>query len=249
MRDTRVTGVGMAVAVTAILGSGCGQQDVKELTVGEQAILQELREIRTLLEASPPRGATAPSAQPQRVEVSLSGGHVLGSNDAPLTLVEFTDYQCPFCRRFSGSTLEELKRVYIDTGQLRLVSRDMPLDMHDNAMLAANAARCADEQNRYWEMRATMFRNTNQLGQEALIGYAAALDLDGARFTECLTSDKYGDEVRRGVADALTIGLTGTPSFVLGKTSGDRLEGTIIVGALPFAAFDAEIKALLAEAD
>ena len=83
----------------------------------------------------------------------------------------------------------------------------------------------------------------------SLIRYANNLKLDVAKFVVCLTSDKYGDEVRQSVADAGALGLTGTPSFVLGKTSGDRLEGLIIVGAQPFATFDIQIKALLAEAD
>ena len=248
MQNTYSAVPGITLALAAVLGLGCTQQDASELTEG-QAILEELREIRKLFEANPPSAAAPAPAAVQRVEVSLADGHVLGSDDAPLTLVEFTDFQCPFCSRFSSTTFEELKRVYVDTGQLRLVSRDLPLAMHANAMQAANAARCADEQDHYWEMRATMFRNTDALDQDALVGYADDMDLDSATFEECLTSDKYGDVVRQGAADAGAIGITGTPSFVLGRTDGDRLEGTIIVGSQPFATFDSQIKTLLAEAD
>ena len=246
MKATPSTLVALTIVTAGAVSLGCSQRDASGLTEG-QAILQELREIRRLLEGNAPSAAGTPVAR--RAEVSLADGHVLGSDDAPLTLVEFTDYQCPFCSRFSSTTFDELKRVYIDTGQLRLVSRDLPLAMHGNAMLAANAARCADEQDLYWEMRATMFRNINRLDQEALVGYADDLDLELDTFEACLASDKYGDEVRQGAADAHAIGMTGTPSFVLGKTSGDRLEGTVIVGAHPFAAFDTQIKALLAEPD
>ena len=167
------------------------------------------------------------------------------SDDAPLTLVEFTDYQCPFCSRFARTTFEELKRVYIDTGQLRLVSRDLPLPIHNNAMQAANAAHCAAEQDQYWEMRATMFANTDQLDRDSLIGYATDLALDAVAFRECLTSDEHGDKVLQGAADAGVAGIMGTPSFVLGRTSGDHLEGKLIVGAQPFSWFDNQIKVLL----
>ncbi len=250
MKTTGPARLGLSLAVAGALSLGCTQQASPELTEG-QAILEELREIRKLLEANPPStaAARAPAARSRRGEVSLEDGHVLGSDDAPLTLVEFTDYQCPFCSRFASSTFEELKRTYIDTGKLRLISRDLPLAMHDNAPQAANAARCADEQDHYWEMRDIMFQNTTQLDQESLIRYGSDLELDIAKFAACLTSDKYGDAVRQGATDAGAVGITGTPSFVLGKATGDRLEGLIILGAQPFATFDTQIKALLAEGD
>ena len=250
MMNVRCAVLGITLAVA---GSGCAQQTdsdlSSELTEG-QAILEELREIRKLLEANPPGGTAAPAARParpRRGEVSVAEGQVLGRADAPLTLVEFTDFECPFCSRFASTTFEQLKREYIDTGKLRLVSRDLPLAIHSNAMQAANAARCAGEQDHYWEMRDTLFGNNTQLDQESLIRYADDLNLDVAKFTVCQTSDKYGDEIRQDAADAGAVGITGTPSFVLGKTSGDRLEGAIIVGAQSFATFDTQIKALLAE--
>ena len=254
MSEMRSALLRVTLVSAGVLGWGCALEEVRaqdnseqrsELTEG-QAILQELQAIRKLLETNPPGGAVR-AGPPQRAEVALADGHVLGSSEAPLTLVEFTDYQCPFCSRFSGTTLEELKTVYIDTGQVRLVSRDLPLAMHDNAMRAANAARCAAEQDYYWEMRATMFANTDRLDQDSLIGYANDLALDAVAFRKCLTTDKYGDEVRQDAADAGAVGITGTPSFVLGKTSGDRLEGAVIIGAQPFATFDSQIKALLSE--
>lgn len=240
--------MGIALVLACVFAAGCEQQDASELTEG-RAILEELREIRKLLEADPPStaAARAPAARPRRGEVSLENGHVIGSDDAPLTLVEFTDYQCPFCSRFASTTFPELKRAYIDTGQLRLVSRDLPLAMHANAQEAANAARCADEQDHYWEMRDIMFQNTTQLNQESLIRYASNLDLNVDPFTDCLTSDKHGDAVRQGAADASAAGITGTPSFILGMSSGDHLEGAIIRGAQPFATFDTQIKTLLAQ--
>ena len=212
------------------------------------AILNELQEIRKLLESqqSTMENAAAPAARPQQARVSVAGGHVLGRDDAPLTLVEFTDFQCPFCNRFATTTLEELKKAHIFTGTVRLVSRDLPLAMHPDAMAAASAARCAGEQEQYWLYRDVLFGNTD-LSQAALVDHARNLGLAMPQFEACLTSNKYDTQIRQDMADANAVGLTGTPSFVLGKTSGDYVEGRVLIGAQPFSAFDLQIKALLAD--
>ena len=121
------------------------------------AILEELKQIRLLLERNlrhESAHVTPPAPAPDR-EVTLPAveAYELGRSDAPLTLVEFTDYECSFCRQYHISTFEQLKRNYIDTGKLRYVSRDFPLDFHKLAFGAANAARCAGEQGKYWELR------------------------------------------------------------------------------------------------
>src|SRR5277367_6195365 len=117
-------------------------------------ILKELKAIHQLLE----RQQTA-AAQPQpapasdKVKMSVTPGwYSLGRDDAPVTVVEFADYQCPFCRKFHSETFAEIKKNYIDTGKVRYVSRDLPLDFHPNAAPAAQAARCAGEQHKFWEM-------------------------------------------------------------------------------------------------
>jgi Trk K+ transport system NAD-binding subunit len=127
-------------------------------------ILKELRQIRQLLER-PPVAARGPQEEaPARAKISdLTGVSMLGSKNAPLTIVEFTDYQCPFCQRFHVTAFPELKKAYIDTGKVRFFSKDMPLDFHPNAMRAAMAARCAGEQNKFWELRDTMGANPNSL--------------------------------------------------------------------------------------
>ena len=163
MRHILCAAVGISLVA---LNAGCARQDASAMSQGQAAaILHELQEIRKVLE-NQPRAAAAPAAtaraapRPQRAVVSIAGAHSLGRDVAPLTLVEFTDYQCPFCGRFATTTFDQIKAAYIDTGQLRLVSRDLPLPIHNNAEIAAYAARCAAEQGKYWEMRHTMFRNT-----------------------------------------------------------------------------------------
>src|ERR1019366_644240 len=146
---------------------------------GEQ-ILQELRQIRQLLERQ--QAKPAPQAQeeaPTKAKLaSLNGVSMLGSRSAPLTIVEYTDYQCPFCQRFHVTAFPELKKAYLDTGKVRFFSKDMPLDFHPNAMRAAMAARCAGEQGKFWELRDTMGANPNSLDIEHIVGFAASLKMD-----------------------------------------------------------------------
>ncbi len=213
------------------------------------AILQELKQIRLLLQqmqqqnvASGTRRA-APSA---KVKVSLGDGYSLGEETAPVTLVEFTDYQCPFCRRFHASTFEKLKKSYIDSGKLRYISRDLPLPFHQYALKAAQAARCAGEQGKFWELRHVLISNGDKLGQEAILDYSQELSLDMEQFRGCVDSQKYVAEIQRDISEANVAGITGTPTFVLGKTTKDDIEGIKIVGAQPYAVFEARIKELLA---
>ena len=177
--------------------------------------------------------------------MTLGDSPVLGSADAPLTLVEFTDYQCPFCRSFHTGVFEEIKKNFVDTGKLRFISRDLPLPMHEHATQAAGAARCAGDEHQFWTMRQVLIVNSRRLQHADLLAYARSLHLDMAAFTRCLDQNKYDAAVQRDAADAARIGITGTPSFVLGPTVRDApFVGTMIVGAQPYAVFEEKIRAL-----
>jgi len=163
---------------------------------------------------------------------------VLGKKDAPLTIVEFSDFQCPFCARFREQTLDQLKKEYIDTGKVRFVYRDFPLSsIHPYAEKAAEAAECADEQGKYWEYHDKLFENQQALDVVSLKKYAAELKLDAGKFADCLDSGKYEDEVAKDLADGSKVGITGTPGFIIGKRS--------LSGAQPFSNFKAAIDAEL----
>jgi protein-disulfide isomerase len=218
------------------------------------AILKELRQIHQLLERQQQDNAVRPGAPAaltpdEKVTLSLpANSYSIGRQDAPLTLVEFTDYQCPFCRQFHITAFDGLKKNYIDTGKLRYVSLDFPLNMHENARLAAVAARCAGDQRRFWELRNVMIVNANRLKLENLLTYATDLQLDVDKFRACVESDKYRAEVDRQLAEGQAIGVSGTPSFVLGRTGTDKVDGIRLVGAMPYSVFDGKIKELLAQA-
>jgi protein-disulfide isomerase len=214
-----------------------------------QAILQELKEIRRVLEKIERQGQSQPSQRPgipKTASIKIDKEPtMLGAADAPVTVVEITDYQCPFCKRFVQTTFPTLKRDYIDTGKLRWIVRDMPLSFHQNANKAAEAAHCAGDQGKYWEMRDILFRNNSNLGADKLPGYAREVDLDVDAFDACLSSNRHQARIDQSSQDAAQIGVTGTPSFVIGTSGGDTVSGKLIIGAQPTAVFTAEIQRLL----
>jgi len=159
-------------------------------------------------------------------------------------MVEFTDFQCPFCQRFHVATFSELKKNYIDTGKLRFVSRDLPLDFHPNAMQAANAGRCAGEQGQFWAIRDRMNSNPDKLDMNSLLSYAQELKLNVNAFRSCVESQKYKNAIQADMQTAQQIGANGTPSFVLGKTTADGVDGELIIGAMPYDVFDQKLKEL-----
>ena len=215
------------------------------------AILNELKSIHQLL-SNPPAtraAAAAPAAPAPNEHVKMSvgtGWYSMGRDDAPVTMVEFTDYQCPFCRRFETDSFAKLKTEYIDTGKVRFVSRDLPLEFHPNAPGAAVAARCAGEQHKFWEMRDAMMLDTaTDLGSESILKYGQKTNLDITAFSACLKEKKFTSAIQKDTADAGALGISGTPSFVIGKTDKQEIAGVRIIGAVPYAVFDSTIKDLL----
>jgi protein-disulfide isomerase len=205
--------------------------------------LQLMRELLSQRSTQPTRPADVTAL------VSLSGRPMLGHTDAPLTLIEFSDYQCPYCRRFFETTLPALKAEYIATGKLRYVFRDFPIDrIHPFARKAAEAAHCAGDQGKYWEMHDLLFQNPKALQVEQLKVYARRLDIVGVAFDDCLDQGKYATQVQKDVDDGAAAGVQGTPGFFLGKPRADgAIQGTIIKGAQPIAVFRQIIERLLAE--
>jgi protein-disulfide isomerase len=211
------------------------------------AILRELKEIRQVLEKIEKQGgrATPAPTNPVTASFSIKGKHTLGAEDAPVTVVEFADYQCPYCLRFAKTTFPILKQKYIDTGKVRWVALNLPLPFHKDARKAAQAAHCAGEQDRLWEMRELLFRNPQQLDAENLPAHAETLSLDMEAFNACLQSDRHLAEIDQDAKDANAVRLTGTPSFIIGKSASDEVTGQVIVGAQSMKVFDAAINKTL----
>ncbi len=224
-----------------VASGGATQEPGLTRQQGEQ-ILQELRQIRQLLERQQQQ---QPANPPAKIKMNLEGSPMLGAKSAPITLVEFTDYQCPFCRQFHAQTFGELKKNYIDTGKVRFYSRDLPLDsMHPNAMRAAEAGRCAADQGQFWKLRDVMGNHPDKLDLESLLADAEFLKLDVTAFRVCVVAEKHKDEIEADLMEAMRIGADGTPAFVLGKSTAEGVDGDLLVGAQPYNIFDLKLRSL-----
>ncbi len=215
----------------------------------DEEILKELRDIKLLLQQLVRQGS--PAMRPpvsQAVSMRLGNHASLGSADAPVTIVEFTDYQCGYCKRFRDQTFDPMKKAWIDTGKVRFVTRDLPIQTHAQAPAAARAARCAGEQQRFWEMRDALFANPSDLSAPALKRRATELGLDSKAFDACLDTERFRAEVEKDVADAIAAGISSTPSFIVGRVTQGTLQGNRMAGAQPLAAFEAQFRALLGPA-
>lgn len=166
-----------------------------------------------------------------------------GDPNAPVTIIEYSDFQCPFCRRFFQNTLAQLEENYVKTGKVRFVYKHFPLEsIHPEARAAALAAECAGEQGRFWEFHDKIFENQEALGEDSYKAWAADLGLDEDAFAACLKEKRYNDKVDADFAQGRRVGVTGTPSFLIGPSDG---QGTLLVGAQPFSAFQGVLDNLL----
>lgn len=191
-------------------------------------------------------GCTGASDRPEPAASPPAPFNVLGPADAPLTIIEFTDLQCPYCARFARETFPRLRREYVDTGRLRYVSRDLPLPMHAQALPAAVASRCAGEQGRYWEYREALFAAQATLRSEPYARIAGELGLDVARLEACRRDPRQAAAVRADLELAQGNGIRSTPTFVIGREVNGRFEGEQVSGAVPFDVLAAKVDELLA---
>ncbi|HET7341814.1 MAG TPA: thioredoxin domain-containing protein, partial [Methylomirabilota bacterium] len=184
-------------------------------------------------------------------EMSLVTSYIRGNNAAPLVLVEFSDFQCPFCGRHFKQTMPQIEKDYVATGKLRYVMRNLPLEsIHPDAMRAAEAAECAGDQGKYWPMHDKLFVNQQALSAPDLLRYAQESGVEPGAFQKCLEAAPHTDKIRQDLADAQAAGITGTPTFFLGfPESGGKVKIVRrIQGAQPYPVFKAAIDGLLAEA-
>jgi len=172
--------------------------------------------------------------------VSAEGSYFKGDENAPVTLFEFSDYQCPFCGRHFSQTLPQIEELYIKTGKVKLVFKDFPLDsIHPEATPAALAARCAGDQGKFWEMHDILYTNQATLSSSAYKQWAVQLDLDTEEFNTCLDTRKHLSAIRSNLAEGQQAGIQGTPGFVI--------NGQLISGAQPFPVFQQAIESALAQ--
>jgi len=224
------------------------KSEIESLKKGQESMQKDLEEIKKLLKSQPARRGRAPEPF-KPTDVGIGGSPFLGKADAPVTMVEFTDYQCPFCKRHSTQTLPQIMKDFIDTGKLKYVLREYPLPIHPDAIKGSAAALCAKDQGKYWEMHDRIFAEPRKLAPEDVKAHAEALSLDVAAFQECIDSDKYGKQIQADIADGRKVGVRGTPSFFLGRSKpgdGSTFHATeFLRGAQPYGQFKEVIEKLL----
>lgn len=238
--------VSSAVAALAVgsfaagwwLGRGGAPPDAAALEARLEAL--ELRLHAALNPPRPsPRRAEAPAPEPAAVlaKLEIEGAPALGPEDAAVTVVEFADFQCPFCARVRG-TLERLRSEYPE--QVRVVFKHFPLEIHPESMLAHRAAAAAAAQGRFWELHDRIFAAPGALDRAGLLHHARALGLDLEAFERALDGPESEAAVRRDMAEGAALGVQGTPAFFI--------NGRSLSGAQPYEAFRAQVELVLAEA-
>lgn len=165
-----------------------------------------------------------------------NGHYYIGNEEAPVTIVEYTDYQCPFCQRYFFNTYSQIKENYIKAGAVKYIVKDLPLSFHSGARPAVYATRCAGEQDKFWEMHEKVYTYQNEWGysdtpNEVFNKYAEEFELDTEEFSACLVAgpENFDTKINEDIAEANSKGLSGTPSFTINTRS--------LVGAQPYSAF------------
>ena len=222
------------------------KNEIEELRLEQKALHEELKMIRDILLKGP--GGAQKQANVRDVEFELGNNPVMGTDSAPLVMVEFSDYQCSFCARHTKETYPEIFENYVKTGKIRYAFVDKPLPSHDKADEAAEAAHCAAEQGKYWEMHKEMLLDSDSL--DDLTTLASSIGLDVPEFKNCMETKKYSGTVAENLSLAERLSVPSVPGFVIASRDPDnpkRVKGiSYIRGAQPYAQFQKEIDRALA---
>lgn len=189
-------------------------------------------------EPEPEPGITEPTSEVAALNPSqktADGHYYLGNDNAPITVTEYTDYQCTYCQRYFFQTYGKIKDLYVKTGLVKYIVKNIPLSFHPAAPLAATASFCAGEQGKYWEMHSKLFAYQGEWSyaddlNRTLLGYARELKIDDDIFSKCLTSGKFDALMTKDQDEATSLGISGTPSF--------SINDQILIGAQPLKAFE-----------
>lgn len=225
------------------------QQQIDELKQGQALILEELRQLKQLIAVQAEhKDGLAKSAQPKVVSINVHGEPFRGDSQAHVGIMEFSDFECSFCGRYVQQIYPLIDREFIKTGKVRYFFRDFPDAVDTNAWNKAQAARCAGEQGKFWEMHDLLFATQTDPLERSMTEHAETLGLDGQKLSACLASGRYRQSIRLSVAGGRQIGIQGTPAFVIGTMSddGDFLRSTnIVLGAQSFESFKETLDTLI----
>jgi protein-disulfide isomerase len=222
------------------------QAEVARVESQQQQILNSLDALQKAM-----KGSGQPALKPPAT-MNVAGESFKGQPTATLAIIEYTDFECPFCRRFEHDVYPQIRDNYVDSGKVKYFHRDMPLPFHQGAMPAARAAHCASEQGKFWEMHDNLLGDgTASLGAADIDERAAKLGLNVARLDDCISSGRFADIIQRSVTEATAMQVSGTPTFIIGTLDAQGKLMSVkktVVGAYPFETFKAALDPLLASA-
>jgi len=219
---------------------------MRALDIKIERLAKQIAELNTMLRSMLP---PSPVTELEVSSLSINDAPTRGSANARVVVIEYADFECPFCGRYARSVYPQVQKEFVDAGKIRYVFRHLPLEqMHHSARKAAEAGECANEQGRFWEFHDRLFANQKPFTAAELNDYARAEQLDMRKFESCLTAGISAAKVTRDLAEAERIGLTGTPAFLLGEvqTDGSVRVTRLITGAQPFQVFQTALDRALA---
>ena len=235
----------IAIGVAAFLGglhiSNLDSNQISQEELNEAIAKLELKILQNKL----------PSSQPIiELKISADNDPIIGNSNAPITIIEFSDFQCPFCAKFHIQTLPKIMEEYIKDGKVKLVFRDFPIQsIHSNALLASAAAECANEQGKFKEMHDKLFENQNEWNSKNTDNviilfnqYSLEMEIEEEKFDSCLRNGKYVKEIQKDLEDGRAYGISGTPGFFIGN---DEIGFIELKGAHPFENFKGIIETQL----
>jgi protein-disulfide isomerase len=217
--------------------------EVAQLSAQQQQILASLEELKRML-----KGPGQPELKPPQT-MSVAGEPFKGDPAARLAIIEYADFECPFCRRFEHDIYPQLHDGYVKTGKLKFFHRDMPLSFHQGAMPSARAAHCASEQGKFWEMHDSLLGDGASLSAADIDARAGKLGLNVAELDACISSSRFADIIQRSMSEAAQMQISGTPTFIIGTLDAEGNLMSVkktVIGASPFEAFKAALDPLLA---
>jgi protein-disulfide isomerase len=230
--------VNIHAAVAGEVSSAAMEQQLKDMQNQLQELRGEMSDLSGRLQKIEALLRSPPA--PKNLTVNVQGAPLLGDTKAKIAIVEFSDYQCPYCRRFHIETFPHLQKDYIDTGKAAFVVKNFPLDFHPQAMDAALTVNCARQQNikAFWDIQGQLFMQQNRLGKAFYDELIKRYGLNGAEFAKCLADTKQHEAIAKDLDEAQQLGVQGTPTFFIGHLKDGRVVDAVrLVGAQPYRNF------------
>jgi protein-disulfide isomerase len=245
----------LLVAGTVAAQTASPQPDTREILREIDALRKDIRDVKDILQHQQitlPQGASRSTALPEALppkEITLPfvPSQSLGSGDTKYVVVEFADLQCPYCAHFDKTSFQAFRTLHVNTGELRFMSLDFPLESHPDAVQMSLASICAGEQGKYWEMRSALMEAKSLSEKDLLDKQAVNLGLDSRRFSECVASDRRLAALKDQAAKAHELGVAGTPTFLVGVVEQGRIRGQLLVGSSDADQFSKRVEAVLTQ--